>query len=60
MKGKKGVGKAKVGDWQRFWCVLDGSTLLCYLDEEVRERTSCCHSNHVYSVMYGELSWNSD
>jgi len=33
-EGKKGVWKAKTGDWQRYWCVLDGSTLLCYLEEE--------------------------
>ena len=24
------------GAWQRCWCVLDGSTLLCYQHEEVR------------------------
>ena len=36
-EGRKGAGKAiiKAGNWQRYWCVLDGSTLLCYLEEEV-------------------------
>ena len=29
-----GGGKQKHGD-QRCWCVLDGSSLICYRDEEV-------------------------
>ena len=30
-----GGGKPEKGGDQRHWCVLDGSTLICYSDEEV-------------------------
>ena len=32
-----GAGTLPRGKGQRLWCVLDGSTLLCYGDEEVSE-----------------------
>ena len=38
-KEEEEVGTNKgtnVREWQRYWCVLDGSTLLCYSGEEVR------------------------
>jgi len=48
-EGKKGVWKAKTGDWQRYWCVLDGSTLLCYLEEEVCMPVAlCCMIDRVW------------
>ena len=34
----KGSG---AGEWQRYWCVLDGSTLLCYSGEEVCVSSMC-------------------
>ncbi len=34
-KGKKGGTRGGAKEWRRFWCVLDGSTVLCYSDEEV-------------------------
>ena len=33
---EEGTNKGtNVREWQRYWCVLDGSTLLCYSGEEV-------------------------
>lgn len=33
--GTKTLGRRKKSNWQRFWAVLDGSTMLLYRDEEV-------------------------
>lgn len=35
IQGAKTSGRRKRSNWQRFWAVLDGSTLLFYRDEEV-------------------------
>lgn len=34
MKSNSLSNNKRDNGWQRYWCVLDGSSLLCYLDEE--------------------------
>lgn len=45
-----GGGKGKGEKWQRHWCVLDGSTLLCYTDEEVSQG-GLHHILHMISIL---------